>query len=163
MKTLGEFIQRLQDDAAFEKRAQAFDNGEELMAFVKREGYDFTLEQLTIEFKQGAKLRREAGETAPAPRDAGASTGRMQKDAAFPRKPEAFPNGKNGKKSTALLKSGSHDFTREQPGKGLQKPKGEMPPQEPEEELPGGLLRGGGGRHRGFSPQRLKSISGEEP
>jgi predicted ribosomally synthesized peptide with nif11-like leader len=163
MKTLGEFIQRLQDDAAFEKRAQAFDNGEELMAFVKGEGYDFTLEELTIEFKQGAKLLKEADGMAPAPTDAEASTGRIPEEAAFPRKPEAFPNGKNGKKSTALLKSGSHDFTREPPGKGLQKPKGEMPPQGPEEKLPGGWLRGGGGRHRGFSPQRLKSISGEEP
>ena len=36
MKTLGEFIQRLQADPAFEKQAQAFDNGDELMAFVKR-------------------------------------------------------------------------------------------------------------------------------
>jgi predicted ribosomally synthesized peptide with nif11-like leader len=153
MQTLEEFIQRLQDDAAFEKQAQAFDNGEELMAFVKSEGYDFTLEQLTIEFKQGAKLRTEAGEMAPAPRDAGASTGPMQKDAEFPGKPEAFPNGE---KSTALPKSGSHDFTRGQPSGGLQTP-------EPEEKSPEELPRVGGGRHRGFSPQRLKSIPGEEP
>jgi len=153
MKSLEEFIQRLQDDAAFEKRAQAFDNGEELMVFVKSEGYDFTLEQLTIEFKQGAKLRTEDGEMAPAPRDAGAYTGRMQKDAEFPRKPEAFPNGE---KSTALPKSGSHDFTRGQPSGGLQTP-------EPEEKSPEELPRVGGGRHRGFSPQRLKSIPGENP
>ena len=153
MKSLEEFIQRLQDDAAFEKRAQAFDNGEELMVFVKSEGYDFTLEQLTIEFKQGAKLRTEAGEMAPAPRDAGASTGRMQKDAEFPRKPEAFPNGE---KSTALPKSRSHDFTRGQPSGELQTP-------EPEEKSPEELPRVGGGRHRGFSPQRLKSIPGENP
>ena len=123
MKTLEEFIQRLQDDAAFEKRAQAFDNGEDLMAFVKSEGYDFTLEQLTIEFKQRAKLRTEAGEMAPAPRDAGASTGQRPEDAEFPRKPEAFPNGET---STALPESGSHDFTRGQPSEGLQTP-GEIP------------------------------------
>ena len=37
MKTLEEFIQRLQDDAAFEKQAQSFNQGDDLMAFVKRE------------------------------------------------------------------------------------------------------------------------------
>ena len=153
MKTLEEFIQRLQDDAAFEKRAQAFDNGEELMAFVKSEGYDFTLEQLTIQFKQEAKLRTEAGKMAPAPREAGASTGRMRKEAEFPRKPEAFPNGEA---SPALPKSGSQDFTREQPPGGLQTPG-------PEEESPEELPRIGGGRHRGFSSLRLKSIPEEEP
>jgi predicted ribosomally synthesized peptide with nif11-like leader len=160
MKTLGEFIQRLQDDAAFEKQAQAFLTGDELMAFVKDEGYDFTLEQLMYEFKHGAKLPTEADGVAPAPTDAGAATGRMPEDTAFPRNSEAFPNGE---KSTALPRSESHDFTREPPGPRLKKPKGEMPPQGPEEKLPEGLLRGGGGRHRGFSPQRLKSIPGEEP
>jgi hypothetical protein len=123
------------------------------MAFVKSEGYDFTLEQLTIEFKQVAKLRTEAGEMAPAPRDAGASTGRMQKEAEFPRKSEAFSNGQT---STVLPKSGSHDFPRGQPSGGLQTP---GPKLESPEELP----RVGGGRHRGFSPQRLKSIPGENP
>ena len=156
MKTLEEFIQRLQDDAAFEKQAQAFDNGDDLMAFVKSEGYDFTLEQLMSEFKQGAKLPAEAGGMAPAPTDVSASTPPRPDDAEFPRQPEAFPNGERG---TALLKSGNDDFTREQPGERLQQPQGAMPPPEPEEESPGGLFRGGGGRHRGFSPQRLKSIS----
>jgi len=153
MKTLEEFIQRLRDDAAFEKRAQAFDNSEELMIFVKSEGYDFTLEQLTIEFKQGAKLRTEADEIAPAPRDAGPSTGRMHQDAAFPRQPEAFPNGET---STALPKRGSRDFTRGQSSGGLRTPG-------PEEESPEALPRVGGGRHRGFSRLRLKPIPGENP
>jgi predicted ribosomally synthesized peptide with nif11-like leader len=153
MKTLEEFIQRLQDDAAFEKRAQAFDNGEDLMAFVKSEGYDFTLEQLAVEFKQEAKLRTEAGEMAPAPRVAGASTGRMRKEAEVSRQPDAFPTGET---STALPKSGSQDFTRGQPSGGLRTP---GPEGESREELP----RIGGGRHRGFSSLRLKSIPGEEP
>jgi predicted ribosomally synthesized peptide with nif11-like leader len=153
MKTLEEFIQRLQDDAAFEKRAQAFDNGEELMAFVKSEGYDFTLEQLTIEFKQGAQGRTSAGEMAPAPGEAGAATGRRRQEAAFPGRPEAFPNGEPG---TAVPKSGSPAFTREQPSEAL-------PTAEPEEESPEALPRVGGGRHRGFSRQRLKPIPGENP
>jgi predicted ribosomally synthesized peptide with nif11-like leader len=160
MKTLREFIQRLQDDPAFEKMAQAFDNGDELMAFVKREGYDFNLEQLTREFKHGAKSPTEADEVAPATTDVRASTPPRPDDAAFPRKPEAIPPSEQ---RTALPKSGSGDFTRGQPGVGLQKPMGEMPSQGTAEKSPGELPRVGGGRHRGFSPQRLKSISVEDP
>ena len=160
MKTLREFIQRLQDDAAFEKKAQAFVTGDELMAFVKREGYDFTLEQLTSEFKHRAKLPTEAGGMAPAPSDVRASTPPRPDDAAFPRKPEAIPPSEQ---STAFPKSGRGDFTRGQPGVGLQKPMGEMPSQGTAERSPGELPRVGGGRHRGFSAQRLKSISVEDP
>ena len=68
MKTLEEFIQRLQDDPAFEKQAQAFDHGDDLIAFVKRQGYDFTLEQLMSEFERGEKLPAETGGLAPARR-----------------------------------------------------------------------------------------------
>jgi predicted ribosomally synthesized peptide with nif11-like leader len=160
MKTLEDFIQRLQVDTAFEKQAQAFDNADDLMAFVKSQGYDFTLEQLMREFKQGAKLPAEAAGLAPAPMDVRASTPPKPDGGTFLRKPEAFPNGG---KSPAPPKSGSPDFTREQPGPGLQKPKRETPLPGPAEESPGGFLRVGGGRHRGFSPQRLKSLSAEDP
>ena len=159
MKTLSEFIQRLQDEPAFEKQAQAFVTGDELMAFVKREGYDFTLEQLTSEFKHGAKSPTEAGEMAPAPTDVRASTPPRPVDTAFPGKPEAIPPREQ---STDLPRSGSRDFTREEPGVGFQEPTGEMPSQGTAEESPGELPRVGGGRHRGFSPQRLKSIAGED-
>jgi len=162
MKTLEAFIQRLQDDAAFEKQAQAFDHGDDLMAFVKREGYDFTLEQLMSEFGPGEKLPAETGgmAPAPAPADMSASTPPRPDDAAFPRKTEAFSSAE---RSTALLKRGNNDFPREQPMERLQQPKGAMPPPGPEEEASAGLFRGGGGRHRGFSSQKLKSISEEDP
>lgn len=153
MKTLGEFIQRLRDDPAFEKQAQAFDNGEDLMAFVKSEGYDFTLEQLTIKFKQEAELGRVAGETAPAPTGADASPGEAPQEAAFPGRPEALPGDEP---SPAVPGSGSHDLARNQAPEGFETP-------EPEEGSPEGMPRIGGGRHRGFSSQRLKPISGEEP
>ena len=91
MQTIKEFIQRLQDDPAFEKQAQAFDNGDDLMAFVKGEGYDFTLEQLASEFKQEAKLPPDAGGMAPAPGDVSASTPERPDDPEFPRDPDAFP------------------------------------------------------------------------
>jgi predicted ribosomally synthesized peptide with nif11-like leader len=150
MKTIEEFIQRLQNDATFEKEAQAFDHGDDLMAFVKRQGYDFTLEQLMSEFEPGEK----------APADVSLSPPSGPGEAGFPMKPEAFANGETG---TALLKGGNDGFTREHPVERLQQPKGAKPPPGPEEEPSAGLLRGGGGRHRGFSPQRLKSISEEDP
>ena len=160
MKTLEEFIQRLQDDAVFEKQTQAFEHGDELIAFVKREGYDFTLEQLMSEFEPEEKLPAETGGLAPAPADVSAFTSPWPDEAEFPRQPEAFSGGERG---TALLKRGNDDFTREQPLEKLPQPQEALPPPEPGEEPPAGLFRGGGGRHRGFSPQRLKSISEEEP
>ena len=160
MKTLEEFIQRLQNDAAFEKQAQSFNRGDELMAFVKREGYDFTLEQLMREFKPEGKLPEETTGMAPAPADMGASTPPRPDESEFPRKPEALSSGERG---TDLPKRGNDDFTREPPLERLAQPKGAMPPPEPEEGPRAALFRGGGGRHRGFSAQRLKPISEEEP
>lgn len=158
MKTVEEFIQRLQDDPAFEKQAQAFEHGDDLIAFVKREGYDFTLEQLMSEFERGEKSSPETGDLAPA--DVSPSPPPMPNEAEFPRQPEVFLSGES---ATSLLETGNDDFTPEPPLERLPQPKEAMPPPEPEEEPRAGLFRGGGGRHRGFSPQRLKSISEEEP
>ena len=158
MKTVGEFIQRVQVDPAFEKQAQAFDNGDEFIAFVKSEGYDFTLEQLVDEFKQGAELSAQAGGMAPASTEAGAVTPWPPDDREFSPQPEAFPKDEE---SAATGKPGSNDSTWEPLGQKLQKPQEAAPPTGPAEESPAGLFGSGGGRHRGFSPQRLKS-SGEE-
>jgi predicted ribosomally synthesized peptide with nif11-like leader len=160
MKTLEEFIRRLQDDAAFETQAQSFNHGDDLMAFVKREGYDFTLEQLMSEFEPEENLPAETTCMAPAPSDVSAPTPPRPGEAEFPRKSEALSSEERG---TALAKRGNDDFTREQPFERLPQPEEAMVPPEPEEEPRAGLFRGGGGRHRGFSPQRLKSISEEEP
>jgi predicted ribosomally synthesized peptide with nif11-like leader len=160
MKTLEEFIQRLQNDAAFEKQAQAFDHGDDLIAFVKSEGYDFTLEQLMSEFGRGEKPPAETDGQAPAPADLSASTPPRPDDAEFPRKPEALSSGE---RDTGQHKSRNDDFTREQPLERLQQPMEAMPRPGPEAEPPAGLFSGGGGRHRGFSPQKLKSISEEDP
>jgi predicted ribosomally synthesized peptide with nif11-like leader len=153
MKTLAEFIQRLQDDPAFETRAQAFDNGEDLMAFVKSEGYDFTLEQLTIKFEQEAELRREAGETTPAPTGAEAFPEQPDQEAALPGRPAALSGGEA---TPAGPGSGSRDLALYQPSAGFETP-------EAEEGSPEGMPRIGGGRHRGFSSQRLKPVAEEEP
>ncbi len=141
MKTLKEFIQRLQDDAAFEERAHAFVTDDELMAFVKSEGYDFTLEELTDELQPVAATRPAAVDLTPATDEEAAT------------KAVEFAGGRE-----ALSRSESRDFTKEDPSRGLPKPQGE-----PKERSLGELFRLGGGRHRGFSPQRLKSVTGEEP
>jgi predicted ribosomally synthesized peptide with nif11-like leader len=150
MKTLAEFIQRLHDDAAFEKQAQAFDHADDLIAFVKREGYDFTLEQLMSEFEPGEKLPADVS-TSPPPRP---------DETEFPREPETLSSGESG---TSILERRKDVFIIEPPLERLQQPKAPMPPPEPEKVPLAELFKGGGGRHRGFSPQRLKSLSDEEP
>ena len=159
MKTVAEFIQRLQDDPAFEKQAHAFDHGDDLIAFVKRQGYDFTLEQLMREFEREEKSAAETGDLAPAPADVSPSPPLKPDEAELPRQPEALASGES---ATSPLGTGNGGFTPEPPLERLPQPKEAMPP-EPEEEPRAGLFGSGGGRHRGFSPQRLKSISEEDP
>jgi hypothetical protein len=91
--------------------------------------------------------------------DISASTPPSPDEAEFPRQPEALSGGERG---TDLLKTGDDDFTREQPLERLQQPKEAMPPPDPKKVPLAELFRGGGGRHRGFSAQRLKSISEED-
>jgi predicted ribosomally synthesized peptide with nif11-like leader len=160
MKTLVEFIQRLQDDPAFEKQAHAFEQGDDLIAFVKREGYDFTLEQLMREFERAEKLPAETGGLAPAPADVSPSPPPRPDEPEVPWQPEVFSSPES---PTDLPQGGNDGFSREQPMERLPQPKETMPAAEAESEPQAGLFRGGGGRHRGFSPQRLRSISEEEP
>jgi predicted ribosomally synthesized peptide with nif11-like leader len=160
MKTLEAFIQRLQDDPAFEKQAHAFDHGDDLMAFVKRQGYDFTLEQLMSEFEREEKLPAETGGLAPAPADVSPSPPPRPDDPEFPRQAEGFSSPES---ATDRPKRGIDDFPWEPPIERLPQPQEAMPPAEAEAEPRAGLFRGGGGRHRGFSAQRLKPLSEEEP
>ena len=160
MKTLEEFIQRLQDDPAFEKQAHAFDSGDDLIAFVKSEGYDFTLEQLMREFERAEKSPAETGGLAPAPADVSPSPPPNPDAPEFPRQAEGFSSPESG---NDLPKRGIDDFTREPPLKKMPQPEAPMPPPEVEDEPRAGLFRGSGGRHRGFSPERLKPTSEEEP
>jgi hypothetical protein len=160
MKTVEAFIQRLQDDAAFEKEAQAFVTGDELMAFVQRAGYDFTLEQLMDKFQHEAKSHSEAGETAPSPTEVKASTPRIPDEAPVPKEAEVFSHGAN---HAASPENGSHDYSRQQAGEEMQTPPRAMFPPGAAGKAPLEFVRAGGGRHRGFSPQRLKYSAAEEP
>jgi predicted ribosomally synthesized peptide with nif11-like leader len=125
MKTLEDFIQRLQDDPAFEKQAQAFDQGHELIAFVKREGYDFTLEQLMREFERGEKLTAETGGMAPAPAEVSPSPPPRPVELEFPRPPEFVSSPERYR---SLLETGNDDVTQEPPVERLPPPEAAMPP-----------------------------------
>jgi predicted ribosomally synthesized peptide with nif11-like leader len=155
MKTLAEFIQRLQEDAAFEEQAQSFDHADDLMAFVKRKGYDFTLEQLMREFESGEKPRAKTGGPAPVR----ASPPPRPDRAEFPGQPKAFSGLEKG---AGLLTRSDTDVGRETPVERVPQPQAAMTPPGPEEGPRAGLFKSGGGRHRGFCPQRLKSLSEEE-
>ena len=159
MKTLAEFIQRLQDDAAFEKQAHAFDQGDDLMAFVKSEGYDFTLEQLMNALEPQETLPAETSGLAPAPADIDPSPPPGPDEAEFARQPEALSSEAS---TTPLPERALDHLTREQPLEKLPQLEAAMPPPEPEKVPLADLFKGGGGRHRGFSPQRLKSLSEED-
>jgi predicted ribosomally synthesized peptide with nif11-like leader len=156
MKTLEEFIQRLQDDPAFEKQAHAFDSGDDLIAFVRREGYDFTLEQLMREFERASKSPAEPEGLAPPPADASPPPPPRPDEPEFPSQPESLSG------DDTISKSGNNDFTGAQPQEKAPQPKTAMPLPAVEAEPRAGLFRGDGGRHRGFSPERLKSTSQEE-
>jgi predicted ribosomally synthesized peptide with nif11-like leader len=158
MKTLGEFLQRLEDDPAFEDKAQAFIDGDELMAFVRSEGYDFTLEQLTDAFKQKANLPPEADVRAPAPPEVSAASPPGAEATTLPKNPATLPGGESGEASPI---SGSADFPREPSGLELPELPRAIPPKSLAEKS-GALFKGGGGRHRGFSPERIKNVAGED-
>ena len=159
MKTLGEFLQRLENDSLFEKQAQAFNNGDDLMAFVESEGYDFTLEELTSAFKQKAQLPPETGDTAPATPGRqrlrpswGGGYGDSRKSGSPTPQRNKYRLTESGEPRLApgAIKAGGAGTT------GRNSPKG------PGGKSTAGLFRGGGGRHRGFSPERLKCVLGED-
>ncbi len=107
MKTLGAFLQRLEDDVGFENEARAFNQGDDLMAFVKSKGYDFSLDELTTAFKQRENLPPEAENLAPAPPILSASPPPAPEVTPFPAGPPALPHGET---SAASPKHGERRF-----------------------------------------------------
>ena len=159
MKNLGEFLQRLEDDSVFEKNAQAYNNGDDLMAFVKSEGYDFTLEELTTAFKQREQVPPQAESPTPVRPDVSASTPPRPEVTTFPESPATLPQVET---SAASPKNVSADLPREQPRPEPQELPGAIPPKDLEGKSAGGLFGRGGGRHRGLSPERLKNVVAED-
>jgi predicted ribosomally synthesized peptide with nif11-like leader len=160
MKTLDDFIQRLEDDAAFEQQAQALVTEDDLMAFVHGEGYDFTLKQLTEKFQPGGKPASEAEAASPASIKDAAPNPQRADEAAVPAGPAIFaPGGQN----PALPKSKSQDSTLAHPPPEVQKTLVAALTPGPEEKMPEEISRAGGGRHRGISLHRMKCLTREEP
>jgi predicted ribosomally synthesized peptide with nif11-like leader len=66
VKAVAEFIQRLEDDPEFENKAQAFENDEDFIEFVRSAGYDFTLDQLKEGFIGAKRVSKPRVEKTPA-------------------------------------------------------------------------------------------------
>lgn len=112
MKTIEEFIQRLQNDPEFEQKAQAYENSDEFMQFVKGEGYDFTLDQLLDEFKHEQQATDQPVEEPPAARKTvDGFIQRLQDDPEFEQKARAFENDDD---FLEFVKSEGYDFTMDQ-------------------------------------------------
>jgi predicted ribosomally synthesized peptide with nif11-like leader len=132
MKTVEEFIQRLQEDPKFEQEAQAYENSDEFINFVKSEGYDFTLDQLLDKFRREDEVTDQPL-TAAAVSVKGVEEfiQRLQEDPDFERKAQAF---ENDDAFLAFVKNEGYDFTLDQltdkfnQGKGLLKPQTLRPP-----------------------------------
>jgi predicted ribosomally synthesized peptide with nif11-like leader len=133
MKTMEEFIQRLQNDPEFEQKAQAYENSDEFMEFVKSEGYDFTLDQLLDEFKHEQQAAEQPEEEPPASRKKNVEEfiQRLQDDPEFELTARAFENNDD---FLEFVKSEGYDFTLDHLTEGLRH--GKELPDPPDETLP---------------------------
>jgi predicted ribosomally synthesized peptide with nif11-like leader len=132
MKTIDEFIQRLQNDPEFEQRAQAYENSDDFIGFVKSEGYNFTLDQLLDQFTYDLEAPDPPVEPSPTPlKTVAGFIQRLEEDPEFEQKARAFENDDAFMK---FLQSEGYDFTLDQltdelkHGKGALKPQAERPP-----------------------------------
>jgi predicted ribosomally synthesized peptide with nif11-like leader len=132
MKTVEEFIQRLQKDPDFEEQAQAYENSDEFMDFVKSSGYDFTLEQLLNKFKSEENVTNRPPEPPPVTaKTVEEFIQRLQEDPEFEHKVQSF---ENDVAFMEFVKNERYDFTLEQltdgfkQGKELLKPQPDRPP-----------------------------------
>jgi predicted ribosomally synthesized peptide with nif11-like leader len=132
MKTVEAFIQRLHNDPEFELQAQAYENSDEFMNFVKSAGYDFTLDQLLDKVKHEEKVTHQPAQPPPVTaKSVEAFIQRLQDAPEFERQAHAF---ENDAAFMEFVKSEGYDFTLEQlteginQGKGLLEPQAEVPP-----------------------------------
>lgn len=119
MKTVEEFIQRLQNDPEFEHKAQGYENSDEFMEFVKGEGYDFTLDQLLDEFKHEQPETKQPVEEPSAPsKTVEDFIQRLQDDPEFEQMARAFENHDD---FLEFVKDEGYDFTMDQLTDGLKR------------------------------------------
>ncbi len=135
MKTVDEFIQRLQNDPEFEHKAQAYENSDDFMAFVKGEGYNFTVDQLLNEFKYEhlATNKPEAEPSTPG-KTVEDFIQRLHDDPEFEQKARAFEGHED---FLEFAKAEGYDFTVDQlmygfkQGKESSDPPEDAPPASP--------------------------------
>jgi len=139
MRSVGEFIQRLQNDPEFEQRAQAYENSDEFMEFVKAEGYDFTLDQLLDEFKHEQPAIDQVPQESPASsKTVEDFIQRLQDDPEFEKQARAF---EDNDAFLEFVKNEGYDFTLDQlmagfkQVQGLLKKEQDSPPPKAEEQL----------------------------
>jgi len=132
MKTIEEFIQRLQNDPEFEQRAQAYENSDDFIEFVKSEGYNFTLDHLLDQFTYDHEATDPPVEQSPVPlKTVAGFIQRLENDPEFEQKARAFENDEAFMK---FVESEGYDFTLDQltnklkQGKAEVKPQAERPP-----------------------------------
>lgn len=132
MKTIEEFIQRLQNDPEFEQQAQAYENSDEFMNFVKSEGYDFSLDQLLDKFNHEDEGTDQS--VAPSPvstKSVEEFIQRLQEDPEFEHQAQAF---ENDAAFMEFVRNEGYDFTLDQltdgfkQGMGLLQPQDQKPP-----------------------------------
>ncbi|MFZ5448430.1 MAG: Nif11-like leader peptide family RiPP precursor [Thermodesulfobacteriota bacterium] len=112
MKTVEEFIQRLQNDPEFEHKAQAYENSDEFMGFVKSEGYEFTLDQLLDKFKEVPEKNNQILEESPTPaKTLSDFIQRLQDDPEFEQKAKAFEQDDS---FMEFVQSEGYNFTLDQ-------------------------------------------------
>jgi predicted ribosomally synthesized peptide with nif11-like leader len=132
MKTVDEFIQRLQNDPEFEHKAQSYENSDDFLEFVKGEGYDFTLDQLLTKFR----YEHRATNT---PEEESSTSGktvedfiqRLHDDPVFEQKARAFEDLED---FLGFAKAEGYDFTVDQLMYGFKQ--GKESPDPPEDVKP---------------------------
>jgi predicted ribosomally synthesized peptide with nif11-like leader len=127
MKTVNEFIQRLQNDPEFEQKAQAYDNSDDFMKFVKGEGYDFTLDQLLNEFNYEHPTTKPEAEASAPGKPVEDFIQRLNDDREFEQKARAFENHED---FLEFARTEGYDFTVDQLMGGFKQSKESLDPPE---------------------------------
>lgn len=129
MKTVEDFIQRLHHDPEFEQLAQAYEDSDEFMNFVRSEGYDFTLDQLQEMFKDNEETEPNEEVTAPSETASPAVAPtveafmqRLEQDPEFERQAQSFENNDD---FMEFVRKAGYDFTLDQLTAAYQQSQGE--------------------------------------
>jgi predicted ribosomally synthesized peptide with nif11-like leader len=135
MKTVEDFIHRLHHDPEFEQKAQAYEDSDEFMNFVKSEGYDFTLDQLLDMFKYEEVTEPDEEVAAPGEPESPAAAPavkafmqRLEQDPEFERQVQSFEDNDD---FMEFVREAGYNFTMDQLMAAFQQSKKESEPVAP--------------------------------